>query len=613
MVYQLLLLLLGSLGAYAQNYTCTHDDVRNWSTFRDPDTIRVPYSLWAPGPGGPQLTWSPIRITVVFDPGDCSAGTCAHCESIGQTVTNFEGTTQACRSVDVLTPSKKTYLLNTVLAQAQAWFQNTLQVNPVMGNLVISGSSQGSTCGVSPGIVVPAAHTTTGIPNTDLVIYVSAAPARDPNSNVLAWAVACRTDGNGRPVAAQINFIPSVLTNADTQNSIQTDLDIVTAKHEATHALGFSAPFFSSRGYLGLDDAFHAGGTLTISERSHMVSKINSPRVLAEARAHFNCPTLNGLEIEDQGGSGTAGSHWEKRILVPEAMVGEISTARAYFSRMTLAFFEDTGNYRANYSQADPITWGKGKGCNFALSSCNDAAVRDLGEWCWTQNSQTQLCTQDLTAIGQCFLAQYSSALPSYEQYFANPNLGGAIDLADYCPHVVGYSNRVCIDPATTDSQNVFGATYGSSSRCFDSNLIQNGFVADSQGARCLKYSCSGTGSLLLNIQGTTVSCPSDGSAGAANLSPIQSGYQGYINCPAASTLCAQSSIPGPTPSASSSTAAPAPMPPAPPPSTTTAAPTPKPIPPAPPPPAPSSARGFDTIMAFTVALVSAIYAMVGP
>ena len=34
-----------------------------------------------------------------------------------------------------------------------------------------------------------------------------------------------------------------------------------------------------------------------------------------EGRAHFNCPTLGGVELENQGGSGTAGSHWEKRIL----------------------------------------------------------------------------------------------------------------------------------------------------------------------------------------------------------------------------------------------------------------------------------------------------------
>ena len=31
--------------------------------------------------------------------------------------------------------------------------------------------------------------------------------------------------------------------------------------------------------------------------------------------AHFNCSTLQGVEVENQGGGGTAGSHWERRIL----------------------------------------------------------------------------------------------------------------------------------------------------------------------------------------------------------------------------------------------------------------------------------------------------------
>ena len=92
-----------------------------------------------------------------------------------------------------------------------------------------------------------------------------------------------------------------------------------------------------------------------------------------EARGHFGCPTLPGLEIENQGGTATAGSHWEKRITevggcvlcvgvwcvwcvcvyhsvvlpVPqnEAMTGQI-TQNPAFSRLTLAVLEDSG-YRA--------------------------------------------------------------------------------------------------------------------------------------------------------------------------------------------------------------------------------------------------------------------------
>ena len=30
---------------------------------------------------------------------------------------------------------------------------------------------------------------------------------------------------------------------------------------------------------------------------------------------HFGCATLQGVELENQGGSGTAMDHWEQRIL----------------------------------------------------------------------------------------------------------------------------------------------------------------------------------------------------------------------------------------------------------------------------------------------------------
>ncbi|KIH65983.1 hypothetical protein ANCDUO_03690 [Ancylostoma duodenale] len=47
---------------------------------------------------------------------------------------------------------------------------------------------------------------------------------------------------------------------------------------------------------------------------SHDVYMIVSPRVREEARKFFNCPDLEGAELESQGGGGSAFAHWEKRI-----------------------------------------------------------------------------------------------------------------------------------------------------------------------------------------------------------------------------------------------------------------------------------------------------------
>ena len=35
---------------------------------------------------------------------------------------------------------------------------------------------------------------------------------------------------------------------------------------------------------------------------------------VCQAREFFDCDTLDGMELEDQGGDGTALAHWEQRI-----------------------------------------------------------------------------------------------------------------------------------------------------------------------------------------------------------------------------------------------------------------------------------------------------------
>lgn len=57
-----------------------------------------------------------------------------------------------------------------------------------------------------------------------------------------------------------------------------------------------------------------------------------SPNVLAVARAHYNCPTLTGMLIENQGGAGSLGSHWEKTILMNEVMNAIASNVDAKYS-----------------------------------------------------------------------------------------------------------------------------------------------------------------------------------------------------------------------------------------------------------------------------------------
>ena len=65
--------------------------------------------------------------------------------------------------------------------------------------------------------------------------------------------------------------------------------------------------------------------------------------VVQETRSQFGCNSLSGAELEDDLGSGTALSHWEKRTFGNEIMVGVTDGYATVVSRITLAFFEDSG------------------------------------------------------------------------------------------------------------------------------------------------------------------------------------------------------------------------------------------------------------------------------
>jgi hypothetical protein len=70
------------------------------------------------------------------------------------------------------------------------------------------------------------------------------------------------------------------------------------------------------------------------------------------------------VELEDGGGSGTALSHWKKRVFLNEFMTGT-SSDNPVKSPFTLALLQDTGHYLINWANAEDLQWGKGLGCQW--------------------------------------------------------------------------------------------------------------------------------------------------------------------------------------------------------------------------------------------------------
>ena len=147
-----------------------------------------------------------------------------------------------------------------------------------------------------------------GIEDSDYIVYISYGDT-SCGSSTLAWATPCVQDQYGRPIAGGINFCSASLSSQYWKQ------DVLVTLHEITHAMIMSPSlwddFVDSNG-----DTIPYGSvyyTKTLSN-GHNQSYIITDKVKSLAQEHFNCyddSDMPGLPIEDDGSSGSAGSHWE--------------------------------------------------------------------------------------------------------------------------------------------------------------------------------------------------------------------------------------------------------------------------------------------------------------
>lgn len=421
------------------------------------------------------------------------------CRETGQPYYKSDtGTMGTCGADDVLSPDKM-QTLNSILAAALRFLSSAYRVSTPITSISVPGD----VCGAA------LLGDTQTVEDADFVLLVSALPQSGTDSALtLAWGKPCArlgSDSRNRPVVGQINFLPALLPSA---NGV-TDLNVHVAMHEITHALGFVSLYTTLASYVDEDGVWQAtGGTQMVyrPQLGKMVSLVSTPRVLREARRHFGCSYLDGVEIEDMGGGGTAGAHWKKRILFEEALVGVITSSRLFYSSITLAFFEDAGFYEANYEMAeDEFFWGKDAGCDFLYEKCNTLFSQGRPEFCFG-SAKDNRCTLDRLSVGYCDISTFSSPLPSIYQYFgADSRKGGAQPTMDYCPAVTAYENFNCLNPNSAPVQNIYGNEFGPSSRCFESSLVTSGFPTAKPTPHCLRTLCTSSANMSLVVQGQAV------------------------------------------------------------------------------------------------------------
>ncbi|XP_030642969.1 leishmanolysin-like peptidase [Chanos chanos] len=441
-----------------------------------------------------------------------------------------------------------------------------------------------------------------GIEDTDFVLYVSGVTTeRCGQENIVAYAAYCQLESKlDRPIAGYANLCPNMISTQPQEFEGM----LSTVKHEIIHALGFSAGLFAfyhddngkpltPRFASGLPAFNESLGLYQWSDKvirraarlwdirggqmiRHDVSLLVTPRVVEEARRHFSCPILEGMELENQGGVGTELNHWEKRLLENEAMTGS-HTQNRVFSRITLAIMEDTGWYRANYTMAEKLEWGKGLGCDFVMKSCKfwidqqRQSRPTLTPYCDSvRTTPLQLtCRQDQLAVAVCNLQKYPQALPLEYQYFDNipgipaedlPAYGGAVEIADFCPfsqefswHLSGEYQRssYCrVQENQPDSERNYGAEqYGPQSVCL---YQRSAFVMEQctrrmtypdWGSGCYRVSCSAQG-LVVWVLDQSFLCVRTGQLLSVNVRLNQWVYSGVLVCPSCSDFCTGCPLP---------------------------------------------------------------------
>ena len=404
--------------------------------------------------------------------------------------------------------------------------------------------------------------------NADFLIIVKFDFENAFPENVIASAIPIDWDKDTlRPLVGMLTITKDV--NYYSYRRVKEYFRLVLL-HELTHALGFLYTMFPY---------FPGGAENTYTTEYIRYSYryiIKTPKVIETARKYFNCSYLNGVELEDQGGAGSAGSHWEQRILLGDYMGAVIYQEEMAISEITLALLEDTGWYKANYYTGGLMRFGKNKGCDFLYYNCldNNYTTKFDNEFFDYKEAFTPSCSTGRQSRTYSYLYVYSEADPKYyyNSVYDYNNFrysSGTIYTSDYCfthgqsledrqkQYFVGHckygtgeyginiyylnpeTNNYEKDHSNSEFSEEIGEIYSNTSFCIMSSLTPEEkypMFNSIPHPMCYQVYCSST-SLTIRINNDFVVCPREG--GNVNMT----GYDGYLHCPDYNLICTGSEI----------------------------------------------------------------------
>ena len=415
-------------------------------------------------------TKQPFKIT--FDYTYLNSPDSKTCQAISDQITwGFQ--TYTCLEADLLN-SSKIQIITETLNNLNIYLNKLLKVNSFNENITIVNWNN------------YAGITQKTVSNTDLHITVLARPYG--NSNTLASAAAYQFEnGQNRPIQGFIFInVAQLPFNSEDINSNETNF-FHTCFHETLHVLGISSNLFSKWIDIKTNLPYNPFLSTTLTKGTKSFKIIHTPEAHKYAKNRFGLETFtngthscdSGIEFEDGGGQGTAGSHPEARVYFNEVMVG-LTVQDTIISDLSLALLVDTGWYEVNYSLSRGLPWGNGNLIynspltEFPLGSPQN--VFPSHYLCNSSNYNNDSCTYDFKAHGICQTTSHNCAndfqLYCENQIFFNPknfSIVGISSIHDYILYKAPYSNRVC----TNIKSDIFYSNYeylGKDSRCHYNN-----------------------------------------------------------------------------------------------------------------------------------------------
>eukprot|EP01130_Rhizamoeba_saxonica_P016484 TRINITY_DN762_c0_g1_i1.p1 TRINITY_DN762_c0_g1~~TRINITY_DN762_c0_g1_i1.p1 ORF type:complete len:713 (-),score=146.24 TRINITY_DN762_c0_g1_i1:1134-3272(-) len=404
------------------------------------------------------------------------------CYDDGDTVDYGDGQSSdahTCVEDDILTTEKETRL-KELLDEAIDLFQSTLSVLPISG-VNVSVSAVTSSCNLD----IYSSDYDEEISSHNFVLFVTARPISV--EGVVAYATYCQTDSYGRPIVGHMNIAPATMKTDDLSKVSQAGV----VKHEIVHSLGFSTSKLTNEGFIkwNEDGSWEPRPVSEIVQDNAIITTLTVDRV----KNYFGCDTMEGVELEDDGITGSVGSHWEKRLFMNEFMTATQSSV-PIVSLITFSLLEDSGWYFIyNTTKLEPLVWGRGQGCDFTDSCSTWPSTRELTGYKCNAATPEYQCTFDLRAYGTC---NFGEGTYTDDCSFIEPN----------------ESVQNCVDPEVPESflsdTLDTGESRGLDSRCFVSSLWKTSdhldFAKFSQFEefRCYDTRCKSNTELMVRIDG---------------------------------------------------------------------------------------------------------------